>query len=130
MAINALAAACQPHSFLGINEKGQVSIIETHGNKYCHVVLRGGSSGQNYDSASIKSTEDALFSAGLTQNIMIDCSHANSNKNPENQLEVVKDVIKQLSEGTRSIIGLMVESNIAYGNQKLTSDWTLSFRSQ
>ena len=122
VAINALAAASQPHSFLGINEKGQVSIIETRGNKYCHVVLRGGSSGQNYDSASIKSAEDALFSAGLTQNIMIDCSHANSNKNPENQLEVVKDVIKQLSEGNRSIIGLMVESNIAYGNQKLTSD--------
>ena len=68
VAINALAAASQPHSFLGINEKGQVSIIETRGNKYCHVVLRGGSSGQNYDSASIKSAEDALFSAGLTQN--------------------------------------------------------------
>jgi len=122
VAINALAAASQPHSFLGINEKGQVSIVETHGNKYCHVVLRGGSNGQNYDASSIKEAENALFSAELTQNIMIDCSHANSNKNPENQLEVVTDVIKQLSEGNRSIIGLMVESNIEHGNQKLTSD--------
>ena len=122
VAINALAAASQPHSFLGINEKGQVSIVETHGNKYCHVVLRGGSNGQNYDASSIKEAENALFSAELTQNIMIDCSHANSNKNPENQLEVVTDVIKQLSEGNRSIIGLMVESNIEHGNQKLTAD--------
>ena len=122
VAINALAAASQPHSFLGINEKGQVSIVQTHGNKYCHVVLRGGSNGQNYDSSSIKEAENALFSAELTQNIMIDCSHANSNKNPENQLKVVTDVIKQLSEGNRSIIGLMIESNIEHGNQKLTSN--------
>ncbi len=122
VAINALAAASQPHSFLGINEKGQVSIVETNGNQYCHVVLRGGSNGQNYDSSSIKEAEADLHNAGLAQNIMIDCSHANSNKNPENQLEVVDDVIRQLKDGNKSIIGLMIESNIERGNQKLTSE--------
>ena len=76
----------------------------------------------NYDSSSIKEAENALFNARLTQNIMIDCSHANSNKNPENQLEVVADVIRQLSQGNRSIVGLMIESNIEHGNQKLTSN--------
>ncbi len=120
-AINALAAASQPHSFLGINEKGQVSIVQTNGNQYCHVVLRGGTNGQNYDSSSIKEAETDLRNAGLTQNIMIDCSHANSNKNPENQLEVVYDVIRQLKEGNKTIIGLMIESNIEHGKQKLRS---------
>lgn len=121
VAINAMQSASSPHRFLGINSKGQVSIIQTRGNKYGHVILRGGKR-SNYDAVSIRDAEQAMKKAGLTQNIIVDCSHANSNKNPENQPLVAHDIARQINDGNKSIIGIMLESNIHAGNQPLSDD--------
>jgi 3-deoxy-7-phosphoheptulonate synthase len=117
VATNALNSVAKPHRFLGINGKGQVSVFTTKGNAYGHIVLRGGSSGPNYDSVHVKLCEDVLDKAGLPRNIMVDCSHANSNKAPELQPLVVENVASQILEGNTSVVGLMVESNLKAGNQ-------------
>ena len=122
VAINALQSVSSPHRFLGINPAGEVAVIKTRGNPYGHVVLRGGSGGPNYDSVHVKLCEDALDQAGVSRNIMVDCSHANSNKNPELQPLVMEDVTHQILEGNQSIVGLMVESNIGAGNQSIPED--------
>ena len=124
VAVNALNSVANPHRFLGINSQGQVSVFTTTGNAYGHIVLRGGSSGPNYDSLHIKLCEDALDKAGLKANIMVDCSHANSNKQYELQTLVVEDVTKQIIGGNRSITSLMIESNINAGNQSIPKDLT------
>ncbi len=116
VATNALNSVAKPHRFLGINRQGQVSVFTTRGNRYGHIVLRGGSAGPNYDSVHVKLCEEALASAGIPQNIMVDCSHANSNKQPELQPLVVEDVANQIVKGNRSIVGLMIESHINPGN--------------
>ena len=122
VAINALQSTANPHRFLGINKEGQVAIIHTAGNKYGHVVLRGGNEKPNYDSVSVAMCEQELRGAGITPNIMIDCSHANSNKNHELQPLVVDNVTHQILDGNKSIIGIMVESNLKAGNQKILDD--------
>lgn len=122
VAINALQSTANPHRFLGINSEGQVSIIHTRGNAYGHVVLRGGNGKPNYDSVSVNLCEKELQKAGLTENIMIDCSHANSNKNHELQPLVIENASAQIMEGNKSIIGLMIESNIGAGNQPIPED--------
>jgi 3-deoxy-7-phosphoheptulonate synthase len=122
VATNALNSVAKPHRFLGINRQGQVSVFTTTGNPYGHIVLRGGSAGPNYDSVHIKLCEEALNKAGVPLNIVVDCSHANSNKQPELQPLVVENVAKQVLEGNQSIIGLMVESNIKAGNQSIPDD--------
>ena len=122
VAINALQSVSSPHRFLGINTQGQVAIIKTRGNPHGHIVLRGGSKGPNYDSVHIKLSEAALAEAGVATNIMVDCSHANSNKTPELQPLVMENVINQVLEGNRSIIGLMIESNLEAGNQSIPKD--------
>lgn len=122
VAMNAIQSATKPHRFLGINGQGQVAVIHTKGNPYAHVVLRGGSNGPNYDSVHIGLTEQAIAKAGCANNIMIDCSHANSNKQPELQPKVMEDVANQIIAGNQSIIGLMVESNINAGNQPIPAD--------
>jgi len=119
VAMNALNSVSKPHRFLGVNSQGQVSVYTTRGNPYGHVVLRGGSAGPNYDSVHIRLCEDALAGAGLEQNIMVDCSHANSSKQPELQPLVAENVTNQILEGNRSIIGLMIESNLKAGNQSI-----------
>ena len=119
VATNALNSVAKPHRFLGINGTGQVSLFTTRGNPYGHIVLRGGSAGPNYDSVHIKLCEDALDKAGVARNIMVDCSHANSNKQPELQPLVVQNVANQIIEGNKSIVGLMVESNIHAGTQAI-----------
>jgi 3-deoxy-7-phosphoheptulonate synthase len=119
VATNALQSVAKPHRFLGINRQGQVSVFTTKGNPYGHIVLRGGSSGPNYDSVHIKLCEEALEKAGVPVNIMVDCSHANSNKQPELQPLVVENVANQILEGNRSIVGLMIESNLKAGNQSI-----------
>ena len=119
VATNALNSVAKPHRFLGINGLGQVSVFTTRGNPYGHIVLRGGSGGPNYDSVHIKLCEDALEKAGVSHNIMVDCSHANSNKQPELQPLVVKNVANQILEGNTSIIALMIESNLNAGNQAI-----------
>lgn len=122
VAINALQSVSSPHRFLGINSEGQVAIIHTRGNSYGHVVLRGGNGKPNYDSVSVAMCEKELEDAGVARNIMIDCSHANSNKSHELQPLVLDNVSNQILEGNQSIIGVMVESNIGCGNQKIPSD--------
>ena len=119
VATNALQSVANPHRFLGINRQGQVSVFTTRGNPYGHIVLRGGSGGPNYDSVHVRLCEEALQKAGVPGNIMVDCSHANSNKNPELQPLVVDNVGAQIIEGNRSIVGLMIESNLKPGNQSI-----------
>jgi 3-deoxy-7-phosphoheptulonate synthase len=122
VATNALQSVSHSHSFLGINSTGEVSIIKTSGNQYGHIVLRGGGGKPNYDSVNIKQCELALEKSGLKSNIMVDCSHENSSKDPANQPLVAKDIIHQIVDGNKSIIGLMIESNIGFGNQKMTDN--------
>jgi len=122
VATNALNSAANPHRFLGINGQGQVSVFTTKGNRYGHIVLRGGTTGPNYDSVHIKLAEDALEKAGVSRNIMVDCSHANSSKQPELQPLVVENVANQILEGNTSIIGLMIESNLKAGNQAIPAN--------
>lgn len=122
VAVNALQSVSHPHNFLGIDSHGKVAIIRTRGNTYGHVVLRGGNGKPNYDSVSVTLAEQELITAGVRPNIMIDCSHANSNKDPALQPLVMENVTNQILEGNRSIIGLMVESNIGWGNQKIADD--------
>jgi len=122
VAINALQSTANPHRFLGINSDGQVSVIHTKGNSYGHVVLRGGNGKPNYDSVSVTMCEKELTESGIVPNIMIDCSHANSNKNHELQPLVIENATWQIVEGNKSIIGLMIESNIGAGSQPIPAD--------
>ena len=122
VAINALKSARQPHHFLGINEDGRSAVMQTRGNNYGHVVLRGGAGRTNYDSVSVALCEQALQKAGLPDRIVIDCSHGNSNKDPSLQPLVARDCIEQVVNGNRSIIGLMLESNLEAGNQDIPAD--------
>ncbi|WP_439102384.1 3-deoxy-7-phosphoheptulonate synthase [Congregibacter sp.] len=121
VAVNALGAASQSHRFLGINSQGQVSVFTTRGNPYGHVVLRGGSTGPNYDSVHVTLCEQALEKAGMPQNIMVDCSHANSNKDPALQPLVADNVADQIIGGNNSLMGLMIESHLHAGNQSMAS---------
>lgn len=122
VATNALLSVNNPHSFLGINQQGQVSVIHTTGNPYAHLVLRGGNNKPNYDSVSVALSEQQLKKAGLKTNIMVDCSHANSNKDPALQTLVADNVCNQIVEGNQSIVGLMIESHLHWGNQKIPTD--------
>jgi 3-deoxy-7-phosphoheptulonate synthase len=119
VAINALKSVTKPHRFLGINGEGRVSIVTTRGNPYAHVVLRGGDGKPNYDSVSVSLCEQTLREAGITPRIMVDCSHANSNKNHELQPLVLENIGNQIAEGNRSICGAMIESHLHAGNQKI-----------
>lgn len=122
VAINALQSASNGHSFLGIDAEGKVSIVHSSGNQYSHVVLRGGGGKPNYDSVNVRLTERELRASNLPINIMIDCSHANSSKDPELQPLVLDNIAQQILEGNQSIIGVMLESHLKAGNQKLTDD--------
>ena len=122
VAIDAILAASWPHHFLGIDSEGRSSVVATQGNPYGHIILRGGRSGPNYDPVSVISAEEQLAAAGLKPRIMVDCSHANCGKRPHLQAHVLRDVVQQRVEGNRSLIGVMLESNLKEGCQKLTSD--------
>lgn len=122
IAINAILSASHPHSFLGLNDEGRVAIVRTRGNQHGHVVLRGGDGRPNYDTVSVTMTEQALIKATIPANIVVDCSHANSFKKPELQTLVMADVINQVVNGNTSIVGLMIESNLVAGNQKIPAD--------
>jgi 3-deoxy-7-phosphoheptulonate synthase len=127
VAINALESVASPHRFLGISPTGQVSVIQTKGNAHGHVVLRGGSSGPNYSPEHIQACEAALEKLGLTQSIMVDCSHANSNKDHRQQRNVVNSVSQQIAAGNLSITGLMIESHLHEGNQSISNPDGLSY---
>ena len=122
VAINALHSVSQPHNFLGINQQGQCTVVKTRGNRYGHVVLRGGGGKPNYDAAHIAECEKALTAANLPLNITVDCSHGNSNKDPANQAKVISNCIEQINQGNQSIIGFMLESNLGWGNQAIPDD--------
>ena len=122
VAINALHAASRPHHFLGINQAGQSAVFRTRGNRYGHVVLRGGGGRPNYDSVSVALCEKELAEARLAPNIVVDCSHGNSNKDYRLQPLVAENCVNQILEGNRSIVGLMLESNLGAGNQPIPQD--------
>ena len=115
-AINAMRAAAQPHRFVGINQAGQVALLQTQGNPDGHVILRGGKA-PNYSPADVAQCEKEMEQAGLRPSLMVDCSHGNSNKDYRRQPAVAESVVAQIKDGNRSIIGLMIESNIHEGNQ-------------
>ena len=122
VAINALQSVASPHRFLGINQQGGVSIVTTKGNTYGHVVLRGGNGKPNYDSVSVAVCEQELAKAQIKANIMVDCSHANSNKDPALQPLVMDNIANQIVDGNQSISSLMVESHLGWGNQAICTD--------
>jgi len=122
IAVNAILSASRPHSFLGINGQGRTSIVRTRGNRYGHLVLRGGDGRPNYDTVSVQMAEQALRKAGLPTNIVVDCSHANSYKKHEWQPLVMADVVNQVRLGNQSLVGMMIESNIVAGNQSIPED--------
>jgi 3-deoxy-7-phosphoheptulonate synthase len=122
VAVNAMKSVVSGHAFLGINPQGQVAITKTKGNQYGHAVLRGGGGKPNYDSVSIALCEQALEKAKLPTNIVVDCSHANSNKDHNVQPLVLDDIAHQIKDGNRSICGVMIESNINEGNQSIPDD--------
>ncbi len=122
-AINGILAATNSHSFIGLNNNGDSSILRTSGNKYGHLVLRGGLT-PNYDKLNVAVAEKKLDEGGLPRTIMVDCSHGNSLKNHQLQEFVLSDVVQQICDGNSSIIGAMLESNIEAGNQSIPSDVT------
>jgi 3-deoxy-7-phosphoheptulonate synthase len=118
VAINALLAVARPHAFLGIDPQGRCALTYTRGNRYAHIVLRGGAS-PNYDTVSVALTEQELEKAGVARSILVDCSHGNSGRDAARQPLVFMDVVHQIVEGNRSIVGAMIESNLEWGSQPL-----------
>jgi 3-deoxy-7-phosphoheptulonate synthase len=127
VAINAMQAARSPHSFLGIDAEGKTCMVQTKGNPWGHLILRGGRSGPNYDAASLKNAADRLSKAGLSPRFLVDCSHANSNKDYTQQAVVWNDVVNQRLAGNTAVIGMMLESNLRPGNQQLTDPANLEY---
>lgn len=119
IATDAIQAASRGHHFLSVHKNGQVAIVQTNGNKDCHVILRGGKA-PNYDAASVAASVKELDAAKLPPRLMVDCSHANSSKQHEKQLDVARDIASQITGGSRSIFGVMIESHIEAGAQKFT----------
>jgi 3-deoxy-7-phosphoheptulonate synthase len=120
VAINAMLAGREPHRFLGIDAEGKTCVIHTRGNPWGHLILRGGYAGPNYDAESLADAAARLTAAGLPPRFLVDCSHANSNKDYRRQSEVWESVISQRLAGNDGVIGLMLESNLAEGRQDLT----------
>ncbi len=120
IALDAIQAAARGHHFLSVHKNGQVAIVRTRGNKDCHVILRGGKA-PNYDAASVAAAVQELAAAKLPPRLMVDCSHANSNKQHERQLVVTRDLADQIAAGSRSVFGVMIESHIEAGAQKFTA---------
>ena len=119
IATDAIQAAARGHHFLSVHKNGQVAIVQTNGNKDCHVILRGGKA-PNYDAASVAAACKELAAAGMQPNLMVDCSHANSSKQHEKQAEVAQDIATQIEGGSRQVFGVMVESHLVAGAQKFT----------
>lgn len=121
IAINARESVAAPHNFVSINPDGKVAVVKTKGNPNSHIILRGGKS-PNYTATHIAEYEQKLKEAGLEPRIMVDCSHANSGKKAVNQAKVVRDIAQQIKAGNKSIMGIMLESNINFGCQKLAAN--------
>jgi 3-deoxy-7-phosphoheptulonate synthase len=121
-ALDAIEAARGQHCFLSVTKDGVAAIVRTRGNEACHVILRGGKGGTNFDVEAIANVTGQLAARGLPPTVMVDCSHGNSRKQYELQLEVLEDVAQQIVSGNKSIMGVMVESNICAGNQPIPAD--------
>jgi 3-deoxy-7-phosphoheptulonate synthase len=126
VAIDAIKSASQPHHFLSVTKEGHSAIFQTTGNEDCHIILRGGKQ-PNYDMFSVEDSQKMLEKAGLPARIMIDASHSNSRKIPARQLDVVTDIAAQVARGNRSIIGLMIESNLVEGRQDVVEGKPLTY---
>ena len=124
LAIDGMIACEGEHAFLGIDHEGKTSVVVTNGNKANHLILRGGASGPNYDEESVKNAQQLLDKNNLKPNIVVDCSHGNSNKDHNRQPIVFENVINQITSGNKNIIGIMLESNLNPGSQSLNSDTT------
>src|ERR671918_330528 len=127
IAIDAVRAAAHPHRFLGVTEQGLAAIVSTSGNPDCHVILRGGESGPNYDALSVQKAASAMRTAGLTPRLMVDASHGNSSKDYRRQPAVVREVAAQLAEGEPAIVGMMMESFLVDGRQDLVDPASLRY---
>ncbi|MBT8422816.1 MAG: 3-deoxy-7-phosphoheptulonate synthase [Gammaproteobacteria bacterium] len=126
IAIDAIHAASEPHHFLSVTKQGTSAIVETEGNPYCHLILRGSGDGPNHDEASIADAAERLRDRGMRQRIMVDCSHGNSRKDHRNQPGVASNVAQQISDGSSDIAGVMLESFINEGNQKTPKKYGVS----
>lgn len=126
IAVDAIKAASQPHHFLSVTKGGRSAIVSTEGNEDGHIILRGGTA-PNYDAASVDAASQNLAKAGLAQRLMIDASHSNSSKNPENQPMVIDDVASQVAKGDSRIFGVMVESHLVAGRQDLVPGQPLTY---
>ena len=122
VAINAMRSAENAHHFLGVSHDGNVSIINTKGNSYAHLVMRGGKEGPNFDVVSVGKALEELEKAGLRKKVMVDCNHANSGKDPYRQEQVLRAVLHQVNDGRKAILGTMIESNLGGGNQPIGPD--------
>jgi 3-deoxy-7-phosphoheptulonate synthase len=127
IAIDAVRAGAHPHRFLGVTEQGLGAIVATRGNRDCHIILRGGQSGPNYDAASVEKAATALRDAGLAPRLMIDLSHGNSGKDHRRQPLVAKDIAAQVAQGETAIFGVMMESFLLEGRQDLVTPSTLRY---
>jgi 3-deoxy-7-phosphoheptulonate synthase len=126
IAIEAVQAASQPHHFLAVTKQGRSAIAATAGNADCHVILRGGKT-PNYDAANVEAVCGTIVTAGLKPRVMIDVSHGNSSKKPENQPKVIEDVAAQIQAGERRICGVMIESHLVAGRQDLVAGRPLTY---
>jgi 3-deoxy-7-phosphoheptulonate synthase len=122
IAIDAIRSSAHPHHFLSVTKQGVAAIVGTRGNHDCHVILRGGSKGTNYDAASVAEVAAALEAAGLPGRVMVDCSHANSSKQHLRQVEVARELARQVREGSRALLGLMLENFLVEGRQDISAD--------
>ncbi len=127
IAVDAIRSAAHPHHFLSVTKQGLAAIVTTRGNQQCHLILRGGNSGPNYDAASVEAAVAALDKAELRPAIMVDCSHANSRKDHQNQPKVAEVVADQIARGTRAIVGVMLESFLVGGRQEPAPGRTLTY---
>jgi 3-deoxy-7-phosphoheptulonate synthase len=127
IALDAIRSSANPHHFLSVTKQGVAAIVATRGNRDCHVILRGGHKGSNYSPEAVQSVADQLEAVGLARRVMIDCSHANSGKDPAKQPEVVAEVASQVGGGDRSIFGVMLESFLEEGNQDHTKTSELQY---
>ncbi len=130
IALDAIKSSSRPHHFLSVTKQGVSAIVSTAGNPSCHLILRGGKSGPNYDKDSVASVEAMLAEQSIPPSLMIDCSHGNSNKDFRNQPLVAKDLAHQIAAGSKSITSVMIESNLVEGNQKLNPDLSKLTRGQ
>ncbi len=122
VALEAVESAAHPHSFLGVDEDGSVSVVRTTGNPHCHIILRGGRSKPNYDQSSVAEVMEALKKSGCKNRIVVDCSHANSGKQHGKQEIALQEIINQRRAGNDQLVGIMLESHLHEGNQKIPAD--------